>query len=72
LDYLICYEFDGLSEINGMIEKLTPLSDILNVLENEESDNSSEEFYYYNQYYTGKGVLNDDSDVGDIGMLVTL
>ena len=55
-----------------MIEKLTPLSNILNVLENEESDNSSEDSYYYNQYYTGKGVLNDDSDVGDIVMLVTL
>ena len=72
LDHLICYEFDGLSKINGMIEKLTPLSNILNVLENEESDNSSEDSYYYNQYYTGKGVLNDDSDVGDIVMLVTL
>ena len=70
MDHLICYEFDGLSKINGMIEKLTPLSDILNVLENEESDNSSEDSYYYNQYYTGKEVLNDDSDVGDF-MMVT-
>ena len=54
LDHTICYEFDGLSKINKMIEKLSPLSDIPYVLDdqNEESVNSSVDSYYYNQYYT--------------------
>ena len=58
LDHTICYEFDGLSKINKMIEKLSPLSDITYDDQNEESVNSSVDSYYYNQYYTGKGVRN--------------
>ena len=60
MDHTFCYEFDGLSKINTMIEKLSPLSDISYVLDdqNEESVNSSDDSYYYNQYYTGEGVRN--------------
>ena len=59
MDQAVCYESDGLLKINEIIENLSPLTDILNVFDeqNEESDNSTEDSYseqYYSEFYTGQ------------------